>query len=422
MGKGACLLSKDGVALRIPSSIRVGLHAPRMKGNVSMFRSRRISGVLAASLLAVGGLATPAHPDGPATVGAAASDGRTVYVTNSANLGGTANVTRFAVGGSGGLKPVDGVEVGDGAGARSMVFTPELRFAYLANTAADQVVLFRIAANGALERFGMVETPGPFAMAIAPNGKTIYVSNTGTRTVSPFAVGSEGELTPLRPVDTGAKAAKGVAVTPDGRFVYVSHGSPSDIAASVMTGFAVLPDGALGREVAREKIGISGAETVITPDGRFVYVVNQGSDDVHGFRIGSHGGLTPVPGSPVGTGDFPEGAAISPDGLRLYVAAVGVAGNDPDALAGQVLGFTIGDDGRLVENVERVGMSSPIGLGFSANGRYLHVSDYTDSKINTFAVALDGELDLIQRVNSNGPRPAFHSVNVLPREDVRPRS
>ncbi|MFI0483487.1 lactonase family protein [Actinomadura sp. 9N215] len=379
----------------------------------------------AVGLLTVAAVAVPLSAAGPAGAAAgpsraaarwsaASPGGRTVYVTNSANVGGIANVTRFSIGGTGALTPVDAVTLGDRGGARSMVFTPDLRFAFLANTLVNRVVRFRIGSGGALERLGEVETPGPFAMAIAPDGKTIYVSNSGTRLLSPFTVGTRGELTPLRPVDTGAEAAKGVAVTPGGRFVYVSHGSTRDTTPTVMTGFALRADGSVGREVARKEIGISGAETVITPDGRFVYVVNQISNDVHGFRIGSGGALTPVPRSPVGGGDFPEGAGISPDGRGLYVAAVGVEGNDPDARAGQVLGFTIGDDGSLTEKPRRVTMASPIGVGFSVDGRHMYVSDYTESIVNAFAVAPDGTLDLVQTAASNGPRPAFHSINVLP--------
>ncbi|WUI01540.1 lactonase family protein [Spirillospora sp. NBC_00431] len=387
----------------------------------------------AVGVLTVAAVVVPLSMAGPADAAAgpsrvaarssaASPGGRTVYVTNSANVGGTANVTRFSIGGTGSLTPVDTLTLGDRGGARSMVFTPDLRFAYLANTLVNRVVRFRIGPGGALEQLGEVETPSPFAMAIAPDGKTIYVSNAGTRTLSPFTVGATGELTPLRPVDTGAEAAKGVALTPDGRFVYVSHGSTVDTTPTVMTGFALRSDGSVGREVARKKIGISGAETVITPDGRFVYVVNQVSNNVHGFRIGSGGTLTAVPRSPVDGGDFPEGATISPDGRGLYVAAVGVENNDPDARAGQVLGFTIGKDGRLTEKPRRVTMASPIGVGFSVDGRHVYVSDYTDSVVNAFTVAPDGTLDLVQTAASNGPRPAFHSVNVLPSPKAAPRA
>ncbi|MEW2354042.1 beta-propeller fold lactonase family protein [Spirillospora sp. NPDC029432] len=366
----------------------------------------------AAGLLLAG--AASAAPASAAPVREAApSGGRVVYVTNSANAGGTGNVARFAVTGAGTLTPVDALPTDETAGTRAMAFTPDARFGYVADTLLNRILRVRIGPDGALTRLGAVATQAPFAMAMSPDGRTLYASNLGSRAVSVFAVGRRGDLHPRDAVDTGAENSKGVAVTPDGRFLYVSHGTPADTARTVLTGFALRADGSVGRRVARAAIGVSGAETVITPDGRFVYVVNQVSDDVHGFHIAASGALRPVPGSPVPGGDFPEGAAISPDGHWLYVAAVGVGAN-PDAVPGQVLGFAIGDDGRLTETVPRTSMSSPIGIGFAPGGRRVYVSDFTDSIVNTFAVGPGGALRLLQTVPSQGPRPAFHSVNVPP--------
>lgn len=337
-----------------------------------------------------------------------------VYVTNSANLGGgVATVARFRVDDAGRLDFVDRTDVGE-RGARSMVFTPDLRFAYLAHTGLNEVLAFAIGSDGELRPIGAVATASPYAMDISPDGRTVYASNVGTRTVSAFTVDTvDGSLTPLPPVDTGVDNTKGVAVTPDGRYLYVSHGDPADTEPSALTGFALTAGGAVGRQVAKVPIGVSGAETVITPDGQFVYVVHQVSNDVHGFRINYDGSLTPVPGSPIPTGDFAEGAEISPDGKRLYVAAVGVENGD-QTFPGAVVGYAIGRDGSLTETVPRVTMTSPIGIGFSPDGQRMYVSDFTDSVVNTFAVAGNGHLSLIQTVKSGGLQPAFHSVNVLP--------
>ncbi|MQA83166.1 MAG: beta-propeller fold lactonase family protein [Streptosporangiales bacterium] len=376
-----------------------------------------VAGLLTAATLVLSGPATAvAGPErGLTSSDALPPGGRTVYVTNRGNVGGDANVTRFTINNSGTLARADSVDAG--AGARGMVFTPDLRFAYLSSSSANQVEMYRIGPDGALTRFG-AETPGGFSIAITPNGRTVYVSSPSDDTLSVFAVGPGGRLTPRGTVDTGAATPKGVAVTPDGRFLYVSHGGTEDTERTVITGFAIERDGSVGRRVAKAKIGISGAETVITPNGRFVYVVNQVSNDVYGFRIGDDGALTPVPGSPIDGGDFPEGAGISPDGRRLYVAAVGVEDDDV-GFPGQVLGFTIGPDGRLAENIDRVDMTSPIGIGFTPDGRHLYVSDHSDSIVNTFAVAPDGNLRLIQTVKSGGSEPAFHSVNVLPERTQR---
>ncbi|MQA83163.1 MAG: beta-propeller fold lactonase family protein [Streptosporangiales bacterium] len=381
-------------------------------------RATIAAGLATAATLALSGAVTPmAAADRASTApDAVPRGGRTVYVTNSARDGGDPNVARFAINNAGTLNPVDTAR--GGRGAHGMVFTPDLRYAYLAAPDVDQIHMYRIRPDGSLNPFGAVETPGPGAIAIAPNGRTIYVSNADTRMVSVFAVRSDGGLAARGAVDTGAEAAKVIAVTPDGRFLYVSHGLPTDTKPSVLTGFALGPDGSVGREVARATIGISGSGTVITPNGRFVYVVNQASNDMHGFRIGGDGSLTPVPGSPVDGGDFPGGAAVSPDGRRLYVSALGVENGDI-AFPGQVLGFTIGNDGRLTENIDRVDMTSPTGIGFTPDSRRMYVSDYTDSIVNTFIVAPDGNLTLIQTLPSGGPQPAFHSVNVLPTRSER---
>ncbi|MQA83161.1 MAG: beta-propeller fold lactonase family protein [Streptosporangiales bacterium] len=348
--------------------------------------------------------------------GAATDDappgGRIVYVTNS----GTPNVTHFAINNTGTLTRVSSVEAG--GGARGMAFTPDLRFAYVSGTTADRVDMYRIGPNGVLTRFGAIETPSPVGIEVALNGRMAYVGNGGNRTISIFTIRPDGALTLREVVDSGAAVPKGIAVTPDGHFLYVSHGRPSDTGPSVITGFAIEPDGTPGRRVAKADIGISGAETVITPNGRFVYVVHQVSNDVYGFRVGRDGSLTPVPNSPVAAGDGPEGAAISPDGRRLYVTAVGVEDRDPSP-PGQVLGFTIGRDGRLTETVDRVDMASPIGIGFAPNGRRMYVSDYTDSIVNTFTVAPDGNLTLVQTLGSGGRQPAFQSLSVLPTRSGR---
>ena len=91
---------------------------------------------------------------------------------------------------------------------------------------------------------------------------------------------------------------KGVAVTPDSRFVYVGHGAPTDTADSVLTSFALNADGSLGSNVAEATNGTSAGEVVVTPDGRFLYVTSQGSDRLFGYRIGADGSLTAVPSGP----------------------------------------------------------------------------------------------------------------------------
>lgn len=368
---------------------------------------------LIAALAATASLAADPVPAAALSETPAAA-GWSVYVTNSAQLGGTPSVGRFANALPGYLTPVDNVAAG--AGARGLVFTPDHRFAYLSNTAAGQVWMYRVAVDGALDLLGTVDTPGPFGIAIAPTGRAVYLANLTARTLTTFTVGSDGRLGYPRTVDARADDPKGVAVTPDGRYLYVSYGVPGDPDPDRLIGFPIRPDGYLGPEpVADVRIGASGAEVVITPNGRFVYVVCQGTDDVFGFRIGAGGSLLPVPGTPRPAGDFPEGAVVSPDGHRLFVAAVAAPVDDEQP--GAVHGFTIGADGSLAADVAAVPMPVPIGLGFAPDGRYLYVSDFVENSLTTFRVGPAGDLVLVQAQRSgataDGASPAFHSVTVL---------
>jgi hypothetical protein len=105
----------------------------------------------------------------------------------------------------------------------------------------------------------------PFGIAVTPDGKHVYVTNEGDDTVSEYTVGSGGALSPA----TGAPTvANGVA--------------PYNIA--------------------------------VTPDGRYVYVSNYGDSTVSEYSVGTDGALSPVTGAPtVATGLEPWGIVVTPD-------------------------------------------------------------------------------------------------------------
>ncbi len=343
--------------------------------------------------------------------------GRSLYVSNSANeqpQGAGANLARFTFDATGPLNPMGtGPACG---GARGLVLTPDLRFAYLACTSDDQIAMYSVAADGALTRIGQINFPGPFGIAIAPNGRTLYVDNVGDSTLASFRVESDGLLTLLNSVDSGGSPpAKGVAVTPGGSFAYVAHGDPNTTIENVVTGFALDADGSLKSDkVAEATNGAGGAEAVITPDGRFLYVAAGGSDRVLGYQISADGSLSAVPGGPFPTGVGPEGLAISPDGRWIFNAAPrpGVMVEE----TGSVTGWAIGADGALTE-VERLTPDEgdrPVGIRFAPDGQHLYISNYSKDKVFAFSISRRGSLRKIQTVDSEGPEPGFQAIAILP--------
>jgi YVTN family beta-propeller protein len=114
------------------------------------------------------------------------------------------------------------------------------------------------------------------AIAITPDGKHVYVPylpnvdtlqlyvaviDTGTNTVVQSVLGSPGPSGPI---------ANQLVVTPDGKYVYVPAGS-NDVAVIATDSNTIIKT----VEVGSTPIGIA-----VTPDGAHVYVANQGSNTV----------------------------------------------------------------------------------------------------------------------------------------------
>lgn len=346
-------------------------------------------------------------------VSATPPGGRSLYVSHSAEdqPARQSHIARFTLDGAGLLRPAE-TQV-TCSGARASVFTPDLRFAYVSCFFAGEIRAYRVAANGVLTSIGHVRFVGALGLAIAPDGRTLYAGSAETGTLAAFRVGADGNLALFDYLPSGAPPpAKGLAITPDGRFVYVSHGSPRDTAASDLTGFELAVDGSFGKQIASVTNGIAAFDTVVTPDGRFLYVVSALSERVFGYRIGTDGSLAPVPGGSFPSGVFSTGAAISPDGRWLFVAAGGEVGTPP----GVVSGWSIGTDGALTEIA---GLpikidDDPIGLELSPDGRRLFMVEFLKDRLLTFDVSSRGQLTELQNVPSGGLDPTSEAITILP--------
>jgi DNA-binding beta-propeller fold protein YncE len=242
---------------------------------------------------------------------------RVLYVTN---LDGQ-SIAMFTVDRQTGALATLGSPLPAGTEPRGVVATPDGRFVYVADL--GQVLVYSVARSGALTALDPAPADGdPFGLAMAPDGRTVYASSQGTDRVSPFSVGADGRLTPLPPVPSGGTNPRGVAVSPDSRFVYVSNGLRDPATPGTLAIFAVLGDRSL-KLLKSIDIGRFGAGITISPDGGFLYVDSQASNEVHGYRRGADGLLTELAGSPVVSPNDPEGIVITPDAEHVYVAATG---------------------------------------------------------------------------------------------------
>lgn len=229
-------------------------------------------------------------PTGGSEPNAVAQRGDLVYVLNTA---GSSSVVGFRLN-HGRLQRIDDslrLLSGNNAGSASIAFSPDGRFLVVTERTANAIDVFGVLQNGKLS--SITSNPsaaaGTFAAAFAPNG-TVVVSETGpgganASTVSSYTVRSNRTLAPV----TTGLATLGTAncwnaITPDGRFVYVSNSGSASI-----SGFSVAANGALSplphTVVANNPPGSANLDIAISADGAYLYSLNAGAGSVGVFAI-----------------------------------------------------------------------------------------------------------------------------------------
>ena len=215
--------------------------------------------------------------------------------------------------------------------------------------------------------------------------------------------------------------SRAVAVSPDGKNVYVAASRSNAIAVfrrNPRTGALGQPSGAAGCVAAkgafecRRAIGLNGPNSVaVSPDGRNVYATSRGSNAITAFRRDrSSGALTqlsaaagcisglPVPVCASGRALLgPDVVVVSPDGANVYVGsffgnAVAVFARDR---AGGALVQLAGEGGCLAEATSGcahgIALGAPEGMAIAANGAAVYV-----------ASALSNALVVLARDKSTG--------------------
>jgi len=143
----------------------------------------------------------------------------------------------------------------------------------------------------------------------------------------------------------------------------------------------------------------SDTELKMTEDGKFLLVVNSGSNTIAVFRIGSDGRLTAVDGSPFSSqGETPVSIDVS--GNYVYVVNKSQDPLHESKQAPNYTVFTIDDNGTLTpvpsSTVETTAGSSPAQALVSSDGKFLFGADFLGFQVGV------GTLRSFTRDNSNG--------------------
>jgi len=304
-----------------------------------------------------GGTVDPLGSQGSLTL---SDDGSWLFATNA----GSGNLSLFRVFGSR-LLLTDRESTG---GSEPNAVAQHGRIVYVLNTAgSSSVVGFRMLGDKLVRipdslRFLSGNFVNSASLAFTPDGRYLLATERSTNNIDVFRVQPDGRLSDAAINASSGPGAFSVVVAPNGTVV-VSETGAGGPASSAMSSYRIAADGQLVSVTASiPTLGAANCWNVITPDGRFVYASNAGTNSIAGFAISGQGALTPVGSTIVGTN--PSGSAnlditISSDGRFLYSL---------NAASGGVGMFAIARDGSLVNLGVRGGLPAGAGLnGIAAN-------------------------------------------------------
>jgi 6-phosphogluconolactonase len=172
----------------------------------------------------------------------------------------------------------------EGPHAHSSIFTPDHRFAIIADLGIDQLCVYQFDAGaGKLIPHGKVESrpgAGPRHLVFHPNGKWFYAANELNSTVTFYEYEGDGRLIekqtyPTISADSPENIVADIHLSPDGKRLYVSNRGHNSIAV-----FHLNEDGSLSLISIPSCGGNWPRNFALAPSGQFVLVANQYSNEI----------------------------------------------------------------------------------------------------------------------------------------------
>lgn len=165
----------------------------------------------------------------------------------------------------------------------------------------------------------------PGRMAVSLDGRHLYVTSSHGLEVNGSVSVIDTATNAITTTIVVGILPDGVAVSPDGHYVYVANGGPINQLPIPNQGSVSVIDTVTKTVTSTIPIRASPSHITVSPNGRHVYVAYSGGavDDFIKFD-GEVSMIDTVTGAVATTFDaggmFPTGVVVSPDGHRIYVA------------------------------------------------------------------------------------------------------
>ncbi len=231
-----------------------------------------------------------------------------VYVLNA---GGSGNVTGFR-NTDGQLQPLNNstqpLSASGGTGPAQIGFDPDGDVLLVTEKATNKLVSYRVRRDGRIDAPVVTASSGttPFGFAFDPRGHALvseaFGGAPGASTVSSYGFQDWALAKPVlisASVPDTQTAACWVAITPDGRYAYVTNTGSGSVSS-----YAIQRSGKIAlMQAAAAPSGAGPIDASVSQDGRSLFVLNAGGHSIASFAIDGDGALTAsgsVSGLPAG--------------------------------------------------------------------------------------------------------------------------
>jgi 6-phosphogluconolactonase len=301
-----------------------------------------------------GGTNDPLQSQGSLTL---SGDGSYLFAANA----GSGTLTSFHVGHNGALSLADRIAT---EGSEPLAIASWQNRVYVLDGAgAGTVVGFSVDRGGRLHAikgsatFLSATSAGGSSISITPDGQYLVVTERLTNSLDTFRIFADGTLGPIQTLASPVPGVFSARFAPQGQLILSATGPAGAANASTISSFSLSKTGALAAVTpSLPTFGAANCWNAVTPDGKFAYVSNAASSTISAFSIGQGGALSPVGATVVA--NQPEGTTnlditISSDGKFLYTL---------NSMPGTISVFTINADGSLTAQGEISGLPKNVGF------------------------------------------------------------
>lgn len=259
----------------------------------------------------------------------------------------------------------------------------------------------------------------PGYIAISPNKRNLYAISSDNK-VSAYAIEPDRKLKFLNSEPSEGAGPCHVSVHPTGKMAFVSNYGGGSFSA-----YNIADNGRLSAPVYKEQYTGTGPNTkrqdkahahfaTATPDGRFVYVTDLGSDKVMNYAVDVNTGkLTPNEAQPFFSGKpgaGPRHLIIHPAGKRLFLlneldATVTACSVDKKGVIKAIKTYpTIPADYAGPTNTSAAVHLHP-------NGKFVYVSNRGHNSITAFKILNNGELEMVDQQTKSIATPRDFNID-----------